>query len=333
MRWASESVAMTPKRSPQKAANRRQPVPPERALARRTAAASKAASDAEKKRLFDALSKLSTLELVRVFLERLSEDVPIPGPGANETALVMSLLGHRAKSLYANYMFSRDSPAQIGPVLAVRPLVELAILAKWISLNPELHVFLYIADSDAAELVHIDAVRQHAVVRGHPVVETAETALQEAQKESVRVAALAKLKALKINYGKGQIMPNLRRMTDDVIAKEPGWKIAMNDAYVYAYKTFSPWEHTDASSFKATAEETVAPDWEWKGDRSPWHPADVEAIASATFAMILEIAFGTIGDAESARFARLIRDHIFKTYVRPDAVQPPSDKPDPVIEA
>ena len=41
-------------------------------------------------------------------------------------------------------------------------------------------------------------------------------------------------------------------MANEVISKEPGHKIVMNDAYVYAYKTFSPWEHS-ASSFKATA--------------------------------------------------------------------------------
>jgi hypothetical protein len=302
--------------------------PPGRALARRTAATKKAASHAAKQLLRDKLEKLTTLERAQVFLDVIAEDVPTPGPGTSDTVLVMSMLGQRAKSLYANLLYSFGSPVEIGPILAVRPLVELAILTKWISLDPEFRAWLYVADAEAQELVHINAVRLHAADRGHPVRETSESVAVIEQKEQLRKAALAKLKELDINYGKGQIMPNLRRMTDDVIGMDPGWKLVMNDAYVYAYKTFSPWEHSDASSFKATARTSSPDDWHWLGDKSPWHPADLEGIGSMTFAMILEVVFTAIGDTENQGFARRIRDHIFLNYVRPEAVQPPTDKPE-----
>jgi hypothetical protein len=277
-------------------------------------------------KLQELLSQMTTLQLANVFIERHAEELPIPGPGQDTTLTAMALLGQRAKSLYANFLYSLGSPAEIGPVLAVRPLVELVILAKWISLDPELHMFLYVADSDAAELAHMDDVREHAKDRGSsiPVDPKDPTPI----KEATRDAAFAKLKELGKNYGKDRILPNLRRMTNEVITNYPGHRIVMNDAYVYAYKTFSPWEHTDASSFKATADETGPNEWEWVGDKCPWHPEDIEAIATSMYAYILETVFEAIGDEENALFARKLRDHVFLNYVRSDRVQPPSEKPD-----
>jgi len=272
------------------------------------------------------LSKLTTLQLVRVFMERLAEDLPVPGPGMDNTTVAMSLLGQRAKSLYANFHYSLGSPAEIGPVLAVRPLVELVILTKWITLDPELHMFLYVADSDASELAHMEDVREHAKMRGSTIPESPTDPTPT--KEATRDAAFAKLKELGKNYGKGRIMPNLRRMADEVISRTPGHKGVMNDAYVYAYKTFSPWEHTEASSFKSTGKETAPDEWEWLGDNSPWHPEDLEAIASAMYAYVLETGFATLEDTENALMARQLRDHTIQNYVRSGRVQPPSDKPD-----
>ena len=284
-----------------------------------------APTEAENK-LKELLSQMTTLQVANVFIERHAEELPIPGPGQDATHTAMALLGQRAMSLYANFQYSLGSPAEIGPVLAVRPLVELVILAKWISLDPELHMFLYVADSDAAELAHIDDIREHAKDRGSsiPVDPGDPTPI----KEATRDAAFAKLKELGKNYGKDRILPNLRRMANEVITKYPDHKIVMNDAYVYAYKTFSPWEHTDASSFKATADETGPSEWEWVGDKSPWHPEDIEAIATSMFAYILETVFAAIGNEENALFARKLRDHVFLNHVRSDRVQPPSDKPD-----
>lgn len=272
------------------------------------------------------LSTLTTLQLVRVFIDRLAEDLPVPGPGMDNTTLAMSLLGHRAESLYVNFHYSLGSPAEIGPVLAVRPLVELVILTKWITLDPELHMFLYLADSDASELAHMEDVREHAKIRGSTIPESPNDLTPT--KEATRDAAFAKLKELGKNYGKGRIMPNVRRMADEVISRIPAHKGVMNDAYVYAYKTFSPWEHTEASSFKSTAKETAPDEWKWLGDKRPWHPEDLEAIASAMYAYVLETVFATLEDADNALMARQLRDHIIQNHVRSDRVQPPSDKPD-----
>jgi hypothetical protein len=270
------------------------------------------------------LDKLTTLELVRVFLERIADDIPVPDHRGG-TLSAMSLLGQRATSLYANFHYSRGSPTEFAPVLAVRPLVEMVILTKWISLEPELHTFLYLADSDASELAHMDAIKAHARVRGQPIPETPDDPSEE--KQANRDRAIAKLKELGRNYGDGRIMPNVRRMAAEVSSKIPGHKTVMDDAYVYAYKTFSPWEHTEASSFKTTAEETAPDQWRWIGDKSPWHPGDVEAIASSMYAYILETVFLAIGHPAAAT-ARLVREYIIKNHVRSDRVRPPGDKPE-----
>jgi len=279
--------------------------------------------DEELQRILDGLT---TLQLVRVFVDRLAEDLPTPGPGMDNGAIAMSLLGHRAKSLYENFHYSLGSPVEFAPILAIRPLIELVILTKWMTLDLVLHPFLYLADSDASELGHMADVTEHAKARGQSIPEAVADATP--MKEAARDAALAKLKELGKNYGKDRIMPNVRRMAAEVSSKIPGHKGVMDDSYIYGYKTFSPWEHTEASSFKATARETAPGDWEWVGDKSPWHPEDLEAIASSMLAYVLETVFATLNEADKAFMARQLRDHVVGNYVRSDAVQPLSDKPD-----
>ena len=68
-------------------------------------------------------------------------------------------------------------------------------------------------------------------------------------------------------------------------------------------------------------------------DKSPWHPEDIEAIASSMYAYVLETVFAAIGDADNAQFARKLRDFVFLKFVRSDRVQRPSDKPDVAEDA
>lgn len=279
----------------------------------------------DEEELRQQFDELTTLELVRLYLERLAEDIPEPDHRGG-TLAAMALLGQRAKSLYANFHYSLGSPADFAPVLAVRPLVELVILTKWISLDPELHTFLHVADSDASEMSHLTAIREHAKARGSGIAVNPNdpTPTMKANRD----AALAKLKELGRNYGEGNILPNVRRMAAEVSNKVPGHKVVIDDAYIYAYKTFSPWEHTEASSFKATGKETAPGEWKWIGDKSPFHPEDIEALAAAMYAYVLETVFATVGEPTLAVYARMGRAHIITNYVRSDRVQPPGDKPE-----
>ena len=82
------------------------------------------------------LSQMTTLQVANVFIERHAEELPIPGPGQDTTLTAMSLLGQRAKSLYENFHYSLGSPVEFAPVLAIRPLIELVILTKWMTSSP-----------------------------------------------------------------------------------------------------------------------------------------------------------------------------------------------------
>ena len=270
--------------------------------------------------LFTRINGLPLLQRTRLLLELIADDIPEPSSKLAEPTLLMALLAQRAKSLYANFQHSLGSPPEIGPLIVVRPLGELVILTKWLTLDLDLHPFLYFADSEGAEVSHLNAVRAHARDRGTAVPEDPND--PTARKEAVRDAALARLRALNKNYGKDRITPNLRRMADEVIGRVPGHKLVMNDAYVYAYKTFSGWEHSDAGSFKATAEESSPGEWRWIGDRSPWAADIVEVIGSAFYAYILETAFATLGNAQSAGIARGVRDQLMDEFGHPPASEP-----------
>lgn len=274
----------------------------------------------------DILSNLTTIDLASAFLERLAEDIPTPTPDLEDRDITFAILGERAKSLYANFQHSLSSPAALGPLLAIRPLVELAILIKWISLDAAFHGFLWFADSEASELTHFDAIHKHSKTRGSPDPNV--DPRHRTSKEVIRTEALSRLEAAGRDYGKHRILPSVIRMVEEVEKGIPGHKIAMRDAYEYAYRTLSPWEHTNASSFKATAERTTPGSWNWLGDRSAFHIEDIQAIAASMYAYVLEVIFSQLGSAANANLARTIRDYVVLHWVRSDRVRPPADKPD-----
>jgi hypothetical protein len=270
----------------------------------------------------DAAIELGDLTMAGQVLFALAKDIPTPDPDNVPEVSYLALLGIRAVSLYENYLHSRSSPAPLGRLIAIRPLVELAILTKWISLDPTFHGELWMADSEAAELTQIKHVTDHLKNRGnHPQQPDTEGI---ARKEALRDEAKAKLKAASRNYG-NRLIPTVIRMVEEVEKEVPGHKIAMRDAYELAYRTFSPWEHTDASSYKASAERSDIDDFTFLGDRSPFHSEDIDAIATSMFAYVLEsvLTGAQIGDPKMARF---VRDFVTQHWVRSDRVQPPDDR-------
>ena len=264
-------------------------------------------------KLDSILEGLSTVELTSVFLKRLAEDIPTPSASIPDDDLPFVLLGERARGLFANFQHSVSSPALFAPLLAIRPLVELVILVKWISLDPPLHGFLWAADSDARELTHLDAILAHAALRGSP--EPRLDPSHRSSREAMRDAATARLRATGRNYGTKRTMPSVIRMVEEVERAIPGHKIAMRDAYEYAYRTFSPWEHSDTSSFNGTAQRTGPDGWVWLGDRSPFEVEAVQAIAVSMYAYVLEVVLTQVASLDGANLARAIRDHVVTRWV------------------
>lgn len=262
------------------------------------------------------LSQLRTLDMVRLFLERIAEEVPVPSPQLEPAAVYLALLAKRAENLYANVVFSLDSPSAIAPILAIRPLVELVILTRWVSLDPVANGFLFMADGEAVELAQLSRLQDHAKLRGSPP--PLSDSAEEATKAAIKEEGFRRLSLGGTDYGKRRLVPTLERMVDEVTKADPGHRVAMRDAYVLAYRTFSPWAHSSGSSFKATAERT-GESWRWVGDQSPFLREDIEAIAASMYAYLLESVLAT-SHPESALIARQVRDYVTLRWVRSELV-------------
>lgn len=92
----------------------------------------------------------------------------------------------------------------------------------------------------------------------------------------------------------------------------------MRHAYIYAYRTFSPWEHSSASRFKGTIDGN-GDSWRRVGDRSPFQGEDIEAVGASMYAYFLESVLASI-KPEAATLAREVRDYVTVHWVRSDLV-------------
>jgi hypothetical protein len=246
-----------------------------------------------------------SLDVAESGLLRSSLKIGDPTAQDSHARLYACLFGHRATSLYANFLHSLSSPAAIAPILALRPLVEAVIVSKWISLDPTLHGELWFAQAEDREITTIREQERHLGLRvdipDAPGFQTVE------QKMQWRDEAIAHGKDAGKRYG-DRPMPPLDRLVMDIEAADPDHRIAMRQAYDVVYRTFSPWMHTEASSFKATA--VATPDGlSYLGDRSPYRVDHLRVIAGAMFAYALEIVGVAVGDGSEV-MARFIRDYL-----------------------
>jgi hypothetical protein len=184
------------------------------------------------------------LDIAEVLLQKLGEDIGDPTAQDSHAKLFSFLIGHRATSLYANFLYSLTSPAAIAPILALRPLVEAAILAKWISLNPSLHGDLWFAHAEDRELTAIREQEKHLGlrVRGDIPAEVITESVED--KTARRDDSVSRGKDAGKRYG-DRPMPHIDRMVLEIEEQEPGHHIAMRQAYDLLYRSFSPWMHTE----------------------------------------------------------------------------------------
>jgi hypothetical protein len=252
-----------------------------------------------------------TLTLAEAVLLKMGDAIPDPTTLDSHPAFYAAMVGVRGRSLYENFLHSLTSSVDIGPLLAIRPLIEAAILAKWISLDPDLHGQLWFAQSEDRDVTAMREAEKNLGVRVRGELPTDVIVESIEEKEAFRDAAVARAKAAGKNYGK-RPMPPLEQMVTQIAKADPDHKVAMRQAYDLAYRSFSPWEHTEAASFKATAERT-ANGVKFLGDVSPVDQEVLRLIAGAMFAYILEINGLAAGDGSEV-LARMVRDYL--TVVR-----------------
>lgn len=263
------------------------------------------------------------LDIAEVLLLRMGNDIGDPTMQDSHAKMYSFLIGHRATSLYANFLHSLSSPTDIAPILALRPLVEAAILAKWISLDPTLHGELWFAHAEDRELTAMREQEKHIGLRVRGDIPDAVITETVEQKKAWRDEAVAHGKAAGKKYG-DKAMPELARLVQEIETKDPGHKMAIRQAYDVAYRGFSPWMHAEASSFKSTAANTPE-GVTYLGDVSPYRIEHLRVIAGAMFAYVLEI-IGVAADDGTDATARFIRDYL--TIAREvEGVAPTANKP------
>jgi hypothetical protein len=267
---------------------------------------------------------LDPLVVAEVILLKCGERIADPITQDSHARLYASLIGHRATSLYANFLHSLASPADIAPILAMRPLVEAAILAKWVSLDPKLHGELWFAQSESRDLTAIREQERHLGlrVRGDIAADVITESIEE--KKAWLDEAVSRGKAAGKKYG-DKPMPPLDRLVQEIEDAEPGHHVAIRQAYDIAYRSFSPWMHTEAASFKGTAANTQT-GVKFLGDISPYKVELLRIIAGAMFAYVLEIVGLAAGDGTDVQ-ARFIRDYL--TIVR--TLEPPELRDEPQL--
>jgi hypothetical protein len=261
--------------------------------------------------------ELDDLAAAADLLMKLSAAVPTPLDGMDADVLMFAVIGARARSLYSNFLHATTSPTTVGAAVAITPLIELAILAKWLSIEPELHRILWFGESDANDLRQIASITAQVTLRGSELPQYQPSEIQA--KELARDEARLRLAAANRDYG-DRLIPTLSQMVEEVETALPGFKIAMRDAYDLAYMAFSPWQDTAASTFKRTAEATATGGWRFKGDGTPYHDEDVKAIGAAMFAFLLEtVLLGT--QSGQPGVVRAVRDFVVLHWVRSDRLQ------------
>lgn len=237
--------------------------------------------------------------------EPFPEDTPADTPGAGAA----SLMGARARSLYRGFLHAASGPSAPTMVATLRPLVELALLMKWFSLDPDLHGELWHAQSNAADLRVIDESREYLGLTNPSALSDEVLAEKRAAKQKLIDEARAALKAAGRQYG-DRLMPGVGGMVREIAAADPGHAIAARQAYIVAYRNLSPWVHSEASSFKSTTEPISETRVRYVGDRVPLSPLTHRILAAAMMAYCIEVVSDLMRRPDRTAEARAIRDEL-----------------------
>lgn len=259
----------------------------------------------------EARGAMSAYRLKR--LERrllaLAEPFPEPTPAGVPGAGMASLFGARARSLYRGFVHALAGPSESSVAIALRPLVELAILLKWYSLDPDLHGDLWDAQSDANDLRVIDEARKYLSLTNPSATPAEELAAKRRAKEHQVDAARGRLRAAGRRYG-DRLAPGVLTMVREIAERDPGHAVAMRGAYIVAYRNVSPWVHSEAASFKATTEMISKTQARFVGDRVPLPKTAMRQLGAAMFAYCIEVVSEMIKSPDRRDESRAIRDEL-----------------------
>jgi hypothetical protein len=189
---------------------------------------------------------LADLALAEIGLDELASRLPNPVGTPNLTALAGALFGSRCRDLYAGFLHACEGPSAIAPLVLARPLIELAILVRWIRDDAEHRFELWQAHSADMDT---KAMRQVAEHLPRPVgdpfhIDQFSTLL--AEKDSM--AAKARKEANR--ESQDRVLPGLTDMIQAIAKQSKADAYALWQGYDLAFRSISPATHSDESSFR-----------------------------------------------------------------------------------
>lgn len=163
-----------------------------------------------------------------------------------EYALALLLLGQRSRTLFRAFLELQEGEVPLAGRALIRPMVEINLLVRFLSKNPQLHTELWLAEYERFTLTFADDYNRRTIMTER----WGELPVTEAQLDACReIVADARRRAREANIPgvseRGPVLPSTRDQLATI--KELG----ADEAYVLAYRTLS-WEiHGGSRAFLA----------------------------------------------------------------------------------
>jgi Family of unknown function (DUF5677) len=208
-----------------------------------------------------------------------------------EYTLTQLALVARSRSLLRGFIALADGVAPIAAFALLRPMVEINILMRFLSKNPELHLELWNAEGERNLLALVEEHDANESLRERWGESPLPPADRAARRESVAKTRQRAHAAGVAGVGKsGPVLPTTAAQLRTI--NEPG----ATEAYTLAYRTLSADIHAGARAF-------LRGDLEHHADGSASYRDDVDsdellparALALTTFASTLAIASDVLG--------------------------------------
>lgn len=166
-------------------------------------------------------------------------------------------------------------------LILLRPIVEAAILVRWLEVDPQLHTDMYLAEDDRSRLSAAPAItefrRRREIPSSGPVFDPADAVRMRSEVERTKAKAIA---AGRITKKSNRVLPLILDMAM-ATADTAIW-----EAYEIIYRVASPWTHFGGRSL-AHHEFEKRPDGTHIEPRSVFGADAIRGVSAPTMLVLL----------------------------------------------
>jgi hypothetical protein len=202
----------------------------------------------------DPISFGNALRTAEAEVDNLAAQLDVPLEGRTTACIVVLGIARQAHVVYQGVRREAlADPTGINPAILLRPLIEAAIVVRWIEDSPELRVDMYLAEDKRQKLAALDSFKAFRKRRGGtssgPLLSRAEVRNLTAHVSEVRTRARAAAEPIGT---KGPVVPAVEEMATST-RDTATW-----EAYQIVYRVASPYTHVGAWSLASHSVEVRA---------------------------------------------------------------------------